>query len=240
MTHTCHMYATKGVHVRTQDTISYTSSIANHSGRTLYFDVHAYMWRRRPAVTDGQPRESLRDVVRIALLEAPGINTERRALVFRFTISHQTRFRLPISYRNQFHLWILYLTRFRLSISYRTRLDRYRIVPYLPREEADHAEVDGHVRGPSRVVPLLHLGHEGRRHRPRDHDARAGVQVCPREELLRAQEGVNRPFDRREGAESQEKGAHVVVTVAYLQTTQNMQVTGCYIYGVHILRMVVK
>lgn len=88
---------------------------------------------------------------------------------------------------------------------------------HLPREEGDHAEVDGHVRDPSRVVPLLHLRHQRRRHRPRHHHRGPGVQVGPREELLRPEVRVDGPLDGGERPEPEQQRAGVVVTVAYLQ-----------------------
>lgn len=87
---------------------------------------------------------------------------------------------------------------------------------HLPGEEADHAEVDGHVGDSGRVVPLLHLRHKRRCHRPRHHDARAGVQVRAREELLSPEEGVDGSLDRRERPEGEKERARVIVTVAYL------------------------
>lgn len=91
---------------------------------------------------------------------------------------------------------------------------------YLPREQGNHAKVDGNVRDPSGVVALLHLRHEGCRHRPRHHNPGAGVKVRPREELLRPKEGVDGAFDRRERSEAKQQSARIVVPVAHLTIAQ--------------------
>lgn len=102
---------------------------------------------------------------------------------------------------------------------------------YLPGEQADHAEVDGHVRDPGGLVPLLHLRHHRRRHRPRDHDARPGIQVRAGEELLRPEEGVDGALDRGERSEAEQEGSRVVVAVADLRNSNETDRCGTRMSG---------